>query len=141
MNEHRAIERPWLAFLFFALGPVIQSLNATPLLEVGEGWRSLVRLVGSVFAADRIVIWGAEMDKLSDYLVISEAAEYLGVSPNTLRNWVNAGKVAAIRHPVNDYRLFDRTDLDALLKEVATATRKAVKQVQTVRNSKGKLRQ
>ena len=81
------------------------------------------------------------MDKLSDYLVISEAAEYLGVSPNTLRNWVNAGKVAAIRHPVNDYRLFDRTALDALLKEVATATRKAVKQVQTGRNSKGKLHQ
>ena len=48
------------------------------------------------------------MEKLSDYLRISEAATYLGVSPNTLRNWVNAGKVAAIRHPVNSYRLFHR---------------------------------
>ena len=28
------------------------------------------------------------MEKLCDYLRISEAAEYLGVSPNTLRNWV-----------------------------------------------------
>ncbi len=64
------------------------------------------------------------MEKLSDYLVISEAAEYLGVSPNTLRNWVNAGKVAAIRHPVNDYRLFKRKDLDALLKQLATASKK-----------------
>ncbi len=67
------------------------------------------------------------MDKLSDYLRISEAAEYLGVSPNTLRNWVNAGKVVAIRHPVNDYRLFKREDLDSLLKQVAVASKKAAK--------------
>ena len=67
------------------------------------------------------------MVKLSDYLRISEAAEYLGVSPNTLRNWVNAGKVAAIRHPVNDYRLFKREDLDALLKKVAVASKKTAK--------------
>jgi len=55
---------------------------------------------------------------------VSEAAEYLGVSPNTLRNWVNAGKIAAVRHPVNDYRLFVREDLDALLMQVVAATRK-----------------
>ena len=55
------------------------------------------------------------MVKLSDFLRISEAAEYLGVSPNTLRNWENAGKITAHRHPVNDYRLFKQEDLDALL--------------------------
>ena len=55
---------------------------------------------------------------LKDYLRISEAAEYLGVSPNTLRNWENAGKVKAVRHPVSGYRLFKRKDLDALLKLV-----------------------
>ena len=69
----------------------------------------------------------AEVEKLSDYLRISEAAEYLGVSPNTLRNWVNAGKVVAIRHPVNDYRLFKREDLDDLLKQVEVARKKATK--------------
>ena len=68
------------------------------------------------------------MEKLSAYLRISEAAQYLGVSPNTLRNWVNAGKVRAIRHPVNDYRLFKREDLDALLKQVALARKKATKE-------------
>lgn len=62
--------------------------------------------------------------KLRDYLRISEAAEYLGVSPNTLRNWENAGKVVAVRHPVNGYRLFKRADLDALLKKVAQVTGK-----------------
>lgn len=65
-----------------------------------------------------------EVEKLSDYIRISDAAEYLGVSPNTLRNWVNAGKIAAIRHPVNDYRLFKTEDLDALLKLVETASMK-----------------
>jgi len=58
------------------------------------------------------------MLKLKDFLRISEAAEYLGVSPNTLRNWETAGKVVAHRHPVNDYRLFRREDLDKLLEKV-----------------------
>jgi len=56
--------------------------------------------------------------KLSDYLRVSEAAEYLGVSPNTLRNWERAGKIEAHRHPVNSYRLFKKEELDALLKQV-----------------------
>lgn len=56
------------------------------------------------------------MENLKDFLRISEAAEYLGVSPNTLRNWENAGKISAHRHPVNDYRLFKKEELDALLK-------------------------
>jgi len=67
------------------------------------------------------------VEKLSDYMRISEAADYLGVSPNTLRNWVNAGKIAAVRHPVNDYRLFKREDLDALLGKVAPAGKKSTK--------------
>lgn len=55
------------------------------------------------------------VENLRDFLRISEAAEYLGVSPNTLRNWENAGKIAAHRHPVNGYRLFKKEELDALL--------------------------
>ena len=68
-----------------------------------------------------------EVEKLSDYMRVAVAANYLGVSPNTLRNWVNAGKVVAIRHPVNDYRLFKREDLDALLRKVAAASKKSNK--------------
>lgn len=58
------------------------------------------------------------MEKLRDYLRIAEAAEYLGVSPNTLRNWENSGKLMAHRHPMNHYRLFRRAELEALLKRV-----------------------
>lgn len=67
------------------------------------------------------------MENLRDFLRISEAAEYLGVSPNTLRNWENAGKIAAHRHPVNDYRLFKKQDLDALLIELQEGRREPSK--------------
>jgi MerR family copper efflux transcriptional regulator len=60
--------------------------------------------------------------KLRDFLRISEAAEYLGVSPNTLRNWERAGKILAQRHPVNRYRLFRQQDLDTLLGQVDRTT-------------------
>jgi MerR family transcriptional regulator, copper efflux regulator len=56
--------------------------------------------------------------KLKEYLRISAAADYLGVSPNTLRNWERAGKIVAHRHPVNRYRLFRQQDLDRLLNQV-----------------------
>jgi excisionase family DNA binding protein len=59
---------------------------------------------------------GRRVVKLRDYLRISDAADYLGVSSNTLRNWERAGKIVAHRHPVNQYRLFRREDLDALLR-------------------------
>lgn len=58
------------------------------------------------------------MEKLRDYLRIAEAAEYLGVSPNTLRNWEKAGKLAVHRHPLNRYRLFRQKELEAVLKQV-----------------------
>jgi DNA (cytosine-5)-methyltransferase 1 len=47
----------------------------------------------------------------SSYYKVSEAADYLSVSPNTIRNWVNAEKIASIRHPMNSYRLFRREDI------------------------------
>lgn len=52
---------------------------------------------------------------LRDYLRIGEAAEFLGVSPNTLRNWSRAGKIKTHRNPINGYRLFKKSDLDTLL--------------------------
>lgn len=57
------------------------------------------------------------MEKLEDYLRIKEAAEYLGVSPNTLRNWGRAQKIPEHRHPVNNYRLYKKVDLDRLLRQ------------------------
>ena len=58
------------------------------------------------------------MTKLDEYLRISEAAEYVGVAPNTLRNWGKCGKITEIRHPLNGYRLYARDELDAILRQV-----------------------
>ena len=66
------------------------------------------------------------MNKLNDFLKIAEAAEYLGVSPNTLRNWENAGKILAHRHPVNGYRLFKKEELDELLNRAEQPSSSAV---------------
>jgi hypothetical protein len=40
------------------------------------------------------------------YLKISEAAQFLGVTPLTLRNWDKKGRLGAYRHPANNYRLY-----------------------------------
>jgi excisionase family DNA binding protein len=55
---------------------------------------------------------------LGDHLTVGEAASFLGVSPSTLRNWDRAGKVKAIRHPINGYRLYKKHELETLLKNL-----------------------
>ena len=65
------------------------------------------------------------MPKLDEYLTVSEAAEYLGVARNTMRHWAEAGKIPVYRNPVNNYRLYKVSDLDALLKQ--TERSRAVK--------------
>lgn len=57
------------------------------------------------------------MTKLDSFLTVAEAADYLGVSSNTIRNWGREGKIKEHRHPINNYRLFKTADLDRLLKK------------------------
>lgn len=52
---------------------------------------------------------------LKDHLTVAEAAEFLGVSPWTLRNWDKSGKLTPMRHPVNGYRIYRQQDLERLL--------------------------
>src|SRR6185295_19267360 len=53
--------------------------------------------------------------RLAEYLTVGEAADFLGVSPWTLRNWDKAGRLKAIRHPKNGYRIYRQQDLAAVL--------------------------
>jgi DNA repair protein RadD len=48
----------------------------------------------------------------SDFLRIGPAAEYVGVSTQTLRRWEKEGRIPAVRHPGNDYRYYRRADLE-----------------------------
>jgi len=58
-------------------------------------------------------------EKLSDYLKTADAAEFLGVSQNTLRTWAEQGKIPVRVNPANGYRLFRQKDLQSFLKSVA----------------------
>lgn len=55
------------------------------------------------------------MEKL---LTIRQAAEILKVSPATLRRWDKSGKFQCIRHPINNYRVYDENQLTSLVHEL-----------------------
>ncbi|OGW72102.1 MAG: MerR family transcriptional regulator [Omnitrophica bacterium GWA2_52_12] len=58
------------------------------------------------------------MANLKDFLIVKEAATYLGVSSETLRRWDNAKKLKSYRHPINKYRLYKKADLEIFLKKI-----------------------
>jgi PAS domain S-box-containing protein len=58
----------------------------------------------------------------SDCLTIGEAAEFLGVSTATLRNWDRSGKLKPRRHPQNGYRIYLHEDLAAVLRSAELKT-------------------
>jgi excisionase family DNA binding protein len=53
-----------------------------------------------------------------EFLLVKETAEVLGVSDNTVRAWAAAGKLQEYRHPVNNYRLFRRNEVERLLEQI-----------------------
>jgi DNA (cytosine-5)-methyltransferase 1 len=65
------------------------------------------------------------MLRQAGFLRVKEAAELLGVSPNTVRSWGSAGKITEYRHPINNYRLYKKADLERLLKEVERSAKSA----------------
>ena len=48
----------------------------------------------------------------------------LGLSPNTVRKWGALGKIPEFGHPVNNYRLYKRTDLERLLRQLEQSAKK-----------------
>jgi len=58
------------------------------------------------------------MYNLNDYLTISEASKFLGVTTTTLRNWDKLGKIPTYRNPINKYRLYKKSDLEKILNRI-----------------------
>jgi excisionase family DNA binding protein len=58
------------------------------------------------------------MNLKKDFITIKEAAEILGVSRDTLRRWDRAGKLKTRRHPMNNFRIYDPAEVEALRKAV-----------------------
>jgi len=50
--------------------------------------------------------------KNKNYLTVSEAAERLNVSPETLRKWDRSGKLTSFQHPENNLRVYLLNQVD-----------------------------
>lgn len=59
------------------------------------------------------------------YFSIKEAANILGVSPLTLRNWDKSGKFPAQRHPMNNYRVYKLSALENIIDDIEGGTNKS----------------
>ena len=52
---------------------------------------------------------------IKDYYSLSEAADVLGKSKETLRRWDNDGKLVAVREPISNYRIYKKDQLNLFL--------------------------
>lgn len=52
---------------------------------------------------------------IKDYYSLSEAAEILRKSKETLRRWDRDGKLGAIREPISNYRVYRKEDVNSLI--------------------------
>lgn len=71
----------------------------------------------------------------NNFITIKDAAQILGVSKLTLRNWDNQGKLKAYRHPFNNYRIYKISDIDKVIElmnndiEVAKQKKDAIRKL------------
>ncbi len=56
-----------------------------------------------------------------NFLTIKETAEILNVSKVTLRNWDKQGKLKALRHPFNNYRVYKSTDIEKIIEQIESS--------------------
>ena len=57
--------------------------------------------------------------EMKDFIKIEEAAKLLNVTKMTLRRWDKAGKLKAYRHPMNNYRLYKKVDIENILRSIS----------------------
>jgi len=62
------------------------------------------------------------MPELPKLISIKEVSKLLGVTPLTLRNWDRDGKLKALRHPMNNYRVYRREDIENLLLSITAGS-------------------
>ena len=59
---------------------------------------------------------------IKDYYSLSEVADILGKSKETLRRWDRNGKFVALREPISDYRIYKKEQVNALLELFSSKT-------------------
>ena len=61
------------------------------------------------------------------FIRVKEAAKLLGVSTNTLRAWGANGRIPEYRHPVNNYRLYKREEIERIMSQVENSASRVSK--------------
>lgn len=56
----------------------------------------------------------------SEFLSVQQAAKMLGVTALTLRNWDKSGKFTASRHPINNYRVYKKAEIEMFLEDMGS---------------------
>ena len=64
------------------------------------------------------------------YLTVNEVARIMGVSPLTIRNWDQKGRLKAYRNPINNYRLYKIGDVEMLLQKIEKSKEKKFPKVE-----------
>ena len=54
---------------------------------------------------------------MKEYLTLSEAAELIGKSKETLRRWDREGKLSAVREPMSNYRVYKKEQVEILFSD------------------------
>jgi len=52
------------------------------------------------------------------FLTVKEVSRLFGVTPLTVRNWDQKGRLVAYRNPMNNYRLYKIEDVEVLLRQI-----------------------
>ena len=62
----------------------------------------------------------SELNRLDQYLNRRKAAEFLGISPQTLATWQRnrTNKIRVYTHPVTGWPMYRREDLEKFLREI-----------------------
>ncbi|MDC8001658.1 DNA methyltransferase [Aequorivita todarodis] len=55
---------------------------------------------------------------MEKFIKVGEAAKRIGVSTETLRRWDNSGKFESVRHPINNYRVYNESSVNLLMEEL-----------------------
>lgn len=56
--------------------------------------------------------------QFADMVRVGEAAEFLGVCKETLRNWDRSGRLVPKRNPVTGYRYYRQADLEKFFTKI-----------------------
>jgi len=55
---------------------------------------------------------------MKGFITVKQAAKILDVHPTTLRRWDKKGKLKAVRHRFNHYRLYKKNEVEKLISKL-----------------------